>query len=352
MEQFSCSSRILCGAGAAKKLKEMDLGRVLIVTDPFFYKNGTAQTLADGTVEYFHEVAPDPDLALAAKGTALVQRFQPDTVIALGGGSAMDCAKAMVFFSKTKPLLIAIPTTSGSGSEVTDFAILTHNGVKHPLIDPVLRPGMAIVDSDLVAKLPPALIADGGFDALSHSMEAFVATNGGAFSDALAADSFRKVLQALQNSYHGDLSARAAVHTAATMAGLAFTQAGLGLCHALSHSLGGRYHVPHGRLNAILLPAVMEQNHTAKYAVLARLAGLEGQSDTIAARNLRTALIRLRKGLGLPATLVQAGIEPSRLRQDTEAIVTATLADPCCQTNPVPVTPCMVRQVLREVGSG
>jgi alcohol dehydrogenase class IV len=136
------------------------------------------------------------------------------------------------------------------------------------------------------------------------------------------------------------------------MAGLSFTQAGLGLCHALSHSLGGRYHVPHGRLNAILLPAVMEQNPTPKYAALARLAGLEGQSNTIAARNLRTALTRLRKGLGLPATLAQAGIEPSRLRQDTEAIVTATLADPCCQTNPIPVTPSMVREVLREVGGG
>ncbi len=333
-------------------LKEMNLGRVLIVTDPFFYQNGTAQTLVDGTVEFFHEVRPDPDLELVAKGTALVQSFGPDTVIALGGGSAMDCAKAMVYFSDTQAKLIAIPTTSGSGSEVTDFAILTHSGVKHPLIDPRMRPQIAIVDSDLVKKLPPALIADGGFDALSHSAEAFVAANSGSFSDALAANSFRTVLQNLHSSYHGDMAARGAVHTAATMAGLSFTQAGLGLCHALSHSLGGRYHLPHGRLNAILLPAVMGQNSMPKYALLARMAGLEGQSDTIAARNLRTALIRLRKGLQLPATLAQAGIEPSRLRQDTEAIVTATLADPCCQTNPVPVTPSMVRQVLKEVGGG
>ena len=352
LERFFCGSQIITGSGAVSVLKEMNPGRVLIVTDPFFYKNGTAQTLVDGTVEFFYEVMPDPSLELVAKATALAQSFQPDTVVALGGGSAMDCAKAMVYFSGTKAKLIAIPTTSGSGSEVTDFAILTHNGVKHPLVDPRLRPDMAIVDSDLVKKLPPALIADGGFDALSHSAEAFVATNSGAFSDALAANSFRTVLEHLQSSYHGDRKARDAIHSAATMAGLAFTRAGLGLCHALSHSLGGRYHIPHGRLNAILLPSVMGQNNVSKYAILARMAGLEGQSDTIAARNLRTALIRLRKALNLPATLEQAGISPAKLRQDTQAIITATLSDPCCQTNPVPVTPCMVRQVLREVGSG
>ena len=350
MEQFSCGSRILAGSGAVSALKEVAKGRVLVVTDPFFYQNGTAQTLADGEVAYFHEVAPDPDLQLVAKGVALMQNFRPDTVVALGGGSAMDCAKAMVYFSGTGATLIAIPTTSGSGSEVTDFAILTHEGVKHPLIDPSLRPSVAILDSDLVKKLPPYLIADGGFDALSHSAEAFVAANAGAFSDALAADSFRQVLVNLNASFRGDLAARDKVHTAATMAGLAFTQAGLGLCHALSHSLGGRYHLPHGRLNAILLPSVMARNPQQKYAALARLVGLEGQSDTMAARNLRNALVSLRKGLGLPSTLAQAGICPERLRQDTPALISATLADPCCQTNPVPVTAPMVQDILREVG--
>ena len=350
MEQFSCGSRILTGSGAVSALKEVTKGRVLVVTDPFFYQNGTAQALTEGEVAYFHEVAPDPDLLLVSKGVALMHSFQPDTVVALGGGSAMDCAKAMVYFSGTSATLIAIPTTSGSGSEVTDFAILTHEGVKHPLIDPSLRPSVAILDSDLVAKLPPSLIADGGFDALSHSAEAYVATDAGAFSDALAADSFRRVLENLSASFRGDLAARGKVHTVATMAGLAFTQAGLGLCHALSHSLGGRYHLPHGRLNAILLPAVMARNPQQKYAALARLVGLEGQSDTIAARNLRNALVSLRKNLDLPATLTQAGICPDRLRQDTPALIAATLADPCCKTNPVPVTAPMVQDILREVG--
>ncbi len=353
MQCFSCGGRILTGKGAVSALKEMDMGRTLIVTDPFFYENGTAQSLINGTAEYFHKVAPDPSVELAAEGTALVQAFQPDTIIALGGGSAMDCAKAMVYFSGTKAKLIAIPTTSGSGSEVTDFAILTHKGVKHPLVDSRLRPDMAIVDSNLVAKLPPALIADGGFDVLTHALEAFTATDSGPFTDALAADAFRTVFRNLSASFRGNQEARSAIHAASTMAGLAFTQAGLGLCHAMAHSLGGRFHIPHGRLNAILLPAVMTQNSTPKYAALARLAGLEGQADTIAARNLRTALIGLRKGLGLPATLAQAGIQPGDVRRETSAIITAALDDPCCRTNPVPVTADMARSVLREVtGNG
>ena len=349
LHHFSCGSRIVSGSGSVAALKDMDTGRTLVVTDPFFYQNGVARSLVDGTVEYFHKVAPDPSLELVAEGTALVQTFRPDTIIALGGGSAMDCAKAMAYFSGTKAKLIAIPTTSGSGSEVTDFAILTHDGVKHPLVDPRLRPDMAIVDPDLVAKLPPALIADGGFDVLTHAVEAFVATDSHAFTDALAADAFRTAFQALGRSFRGDQQARAAVHTASTMAGLAFTQAGLGLCHALAHSLGGQFHVPHGRLNAILLPAVMAHSFSPKYAQLARLAGLEGLADTVAARNLRTALIGLRKGLGLPTTLAQAGVSPGQVRCRTDCIVAAALADPCCKTNPVPVTAAMARDILLEV---
>ncbi len=349
LEHFSCGGKIVTGAGAVAVLKDMDPGRTFVVTDPFFYQNGTAQALVGEGAEFFHKVAPDPDLELAAQGTAALQKFNPDTVVALGGGSAMDCAKAMVYFSGTKARLIAIPTTSGSGSEVTDFAILTHNGVKHPLIDPRLRPDMAIVDSDLVVKLPPALIADGGFDVLTHAAEAFVATGSGPFSDALAADAFRTVFQELRASFQGDLVARAKIHAASTMAGLAFTQAGLGLCHGLSHSLGGRFHIPHGRLNAILLPAVMARTPAQKYAELARRAGLESLSDTVAARNLRTALIGLRKGIGLPATLAQTGVCPDAVRKQTAEIVAATLADPCCKTSPVPVTAELVKEILQEV---
>ena len=177
MEQFFCKTRILCGS-ASSQLATLGSKRLLMVSDPFFHKNGTAQRIADGSgcdaSAHFFKVTPDPSVSLAAEGTALVLDFQPDTIVALGGGSAMDCAKAMAFFSGTDARLVAIPTTSGSGSEVTDFAILTHNGVKHPLVDQRLCPDVAILDSELLSGLPPALIADAGFDVLTHALEAYI----------------------------------------------------------------------------------------------------------------------------------------------------------------------------------
>lgn len=263
----------------------------------------------------------------------------------------MDCAKAMVFFAEKKARLIAVPTTSGSGSEVTDFAILTHNGVKHPLIDEKICPEVAILDGDLLVSLPKKLIADTGFDVLSHAAESYVATGNAPFTDALAEAAFATVLQKLQASFAGDKTCRLEIHCCATMAGIAFTRAGLGLVHALSHSLGGEFHIPHGRLNAILLPAVIEQNKTArhKYAALARRGGLAGVSDTVAVRNLKYALCRLRQELEMPDSLAAAGISPGRLWEKREKIIKATIADPCCNTNPQPVTPEMVSAILEEV---
>jgi alcohol dehydrogenase class IV len=248
--------------------------------------------------------------------------------------------------------LVAIPTTSGSGSEVTDFAILTHNSVKHPLVDGRLRPEAAILDDELLKQLPASLIADSGFDVISHAMEAFVGKNATPMTDALARDAFCTAFGTLPASFAGRQEVRLQVHTASTMAGMAFTQAGLGLCHAMAHSLGGMYHVPHGRLNAILLPAVVGCNAQVageKYARLARAAGLGGSADTIAVRNLRNALVRLRGELKMPDTLAKAGVDPRQVWRDAPRIVEAVLADPCCGTNPVAVEGFMVRQILEEV---
>ena len=356
MQEFKCGTKILSGAGAVKKLGDFRARRVFLVTDPFFYENGTAQRIGALTgaesVEMFHDVKPDPTVELAAEGTAKLKEFGADLIVALGGGSAMDCAKAIGWFGGGETKLVAIPTTSGSGSEVTDFAILTHEQVKHPLVDKKLQPYMAILDSDLLTELPAALIADSGFDVLAHALEAVAATKAGAITDALAKDAFRRAYPLLPASFQGDTRVRLAVHEAATMAGMAFTQAGLGLCHAMSHSLGGVFHVPHGRLNAILLPAVVACNSEAagrKYADLARAAGFEGSADTVALRNLRNGLIRLRRELKLPETLAQAGIDRKNLKAATEEIVRATLADPCCETNPVRVDGALVRYVLEEV---
>ena len=341
LQKFYCKTKILSGADALDWLKKRKYQSLLMVTDPYFMENGWAERIA-GMVPakkrtFFHQIKPDPTVELAAEGTALMREAKPDLLIALGGGSAMDTAKAMRYFAGGTELFVAIPTTSGSGSEVTDFSILTHDGVKHPLIDKRIQPDVAILAKELVENLPPSLVADGGFDVLSHALESFVAKNATPVTRALAASAFRTAFGRLSPSFRGDQTAREEVHLASCMAGLAFSQSGLGMCHALSHALGGVFHIPHGRCNAILLPEVVACNIPAAgtgYGELARIAGIGAGSDTVAVRNLRNGLIRLRKELKLPATLQEAGIAPQNLRQHREKILEAALRDPCMNTNP------------------
>ncbi|MGM9669180.1 MAG: iron-containing alcohol dehydrogenase family protein [Faecousia sp.] len=356
MNTFFCNTKIISGPGAVDALGELGAKRLFLVTDPFFAQNGMAQRIAGKAqaqeVSVFDGVKPDPEVKLAAEGTKCLREFAPDVIVALGGGSAMDCAKAMRYFSGVEATFVAIPTTSGSGSEVTDFAILTHERVKHPLVDPRLRPDIAILDSELLTDLPQGLIADAGFDVLTHAVEAYVAADASPITDALARDAFCTAFAMLPASFSGNRDARLPIHTAATMAGMAFTQAGLGLCHAMAHSLGGMFHVSHGKLNAVLLPAVISCNAPAcgdRYARLARAAGLGGSADAMALRSLKNGLIRLRRDLKLPATLAEAGIRPRDVWRATEQIVAAALKDPCCAANPMKIEDFMLRKILEEV---
>ena len=356
MNAFHCKTKIISGSGATVALKELGSRRFLLVADPYFTKDGTARQIAllsgAGETRIFDEIRPDPTVELAAAGTAVMQEFRPDTVCALGGGSAMDCAKAMVYFSGLDVRLVAIPTTSGSGSEVTNFTVLTHGDTKHPLVDEKLQPDLAILDSGLLKNLPKDLIADCGFDVLSHSLEGYVATGANAFSDVLAREAFCLAYGHLSASFGGDQGVRQQLHEASCMAGMAFSQAGLGLCHAMAHVLGGAFHLPHGRLNAILLPEVVACNSDAcqeKYAAMARFAGLGGSADTLAVRNLKNGLIRLRRQLQLPEDLSQAGIAPCQVRQQADSLTEKILADPCCKTNPLPVADFMIRKILEAV---
>ena len=356
MEEFSCKTRIVSGSGTIRMLGKLEKKKLFLVADPFFVKNGVAQRVAEASgcreVEIFDQVQPDPTVELAAEGTARLCAFGPDLVVALGGGSTMDLAKAMSYFGKGDHRLAAVPTTSGSGSEVTDFAVLTHDKVKHPLVDKRLRPDLAILDSDLLKELPKGLIAETGFDVLTHAVESYVARDSGSITDLYAREAFSSAYASLPASYAGNRSVRLKVHLAATMAGMAFSQAGLGLCHAMAHALGGMFHVPHGRLNAILLPSIVSCNaHVCgkKYAELARAAGMGGSADTIAVRNLRNGLLRLRRELGLPETLAQAGVDPRSVWRSAEEIVAATLADPCCRNNPMEAEGFLVRRILEEV---
>ena len=356
MQLFHCPTKLYLGAGALDALGGFQAQRVLVVTDSFFSKNGTAlevgRRVPGAEVRIFDNVVPDPPASLAAEGAALCAQFRPQLLIALGGGSPMDCAKAIRMASDQPMTFVAIPTTSGSGSEMTSFSILTHDGVKHPLVDPSLRPDAAILDDSLLTALPPSLIADTGMDLLAHCLEALAAAGASGFTDALAFEGARRALALLPASYQGDRSVRLRLHEAASMAGMAFDNAGLGVCHALAHALGGAFHIPHGRLCAMLLPSVLSYNAPAaqeKYACLARLCGLPSATDRLAVRNLSAAIVRLRKQLHLPETLGQAGVTTAQWEEKRAQVVTAALADACCRTNPVPVTEAGLLQLCKAV---
>ena len=356
MQLFHCPTKLYLGAGALDALGGFQAQRVLVVTDSFFSKNGTAlevgRRVPGAEVRIFDNVVPDPPASLAAEGASLCAQFRPQLLIALGGGSPMDCAKAIRMASDQPMTFVAIPTTSGSGSEMTSFSILTHDGVKHPLVDPALRPDAAILDDSLLAALPPSLIADTGMDLLAHCLEALAATGASGFTDALALEGARTALALLPASYQGDRSVRLRLHEAASMAGMAFDNAGLGVCHALAHALGGAFHIPHGRLCAMLLPSVLSYNAPAaqgKYACLARLCNFPSATDRLAVRNLTAAIVRLRKQLHLPETLSQAGVTAARWEETRAQVVKAALADACCRTNPVPVTEAGLLQLCKAV---
>ena len=187
---------------------------------------------------------------------------------------------------------------------------------------------------------------------LTHALEAAAARGAGTISNLFAREAFRLAFQNLPSSYSGNLTARLPVHEAATLAGLAFNQAGLGLCHGLSHTLGGIFHIPHGRLNAILMPAVLEVNASAAgkaYAELSRFSGLGGTSDTVALRNLKNGILRLRRQLNLPETLLKAGVSPNEVWSQLGKITESVLKDPCCDSNPVPVNAEIIKTVLTQV---
>ena len=356
MQIFHCPTKLYMGPGALDALGGFPAKRVLVVTDSFFSKNGTAlevgRRVPGAEVRIFDHVVPDPPASLAAEGAALCAQFRPQLLIALGGGSPMDCAKAIRLAAGEPMTFVAVPTTSGSGSEMTSFSILTHDGVKHPLVDPSLRPDAAILDDSLLTGLPPSLIADTGMDLLAHCLEALAATGASGFTDALAFEGARTTLALLPASCQGDRSVRLRLHEAASMAGMAFDNAGLGVCHALAHALGGAFHIPHGRLCAMLLPSVLSYNAPAaqeKYACLARLCGLPAATDRLAVRSLSAAIVRLRKQLHMPETLGQAGVTAAQWAEKQPQVLQAALADSCCQTNPVSVTEAGLRQLCKAV---
>lgn len=286
----------------------------------------------------------------------MLKDFNPDVVIALGGGSAIDATKAIIDFSKKLVKLndikfIAIPTTSGTGSEVTSFSVITdkQKGVKYPLVSDELLPDIAILDPELVKTVPNFITADTGMDVLTHALEAYVSKNATDFSDALAEKAATLVFKYLLKAYENgnDIEAREKMHNASCLAGLAFNEASLGVNHGIAHVLGGKFHVPHGRTNSILLPHVIEYNANItsynskefseaaeKYAKIAKMVGLQGSNTRGLVKNLVNEIKKMQKAMNMPTTLRECKVNCDELKSLENEIAQLALKDACTESNP------------------
>lgn len=360
MQSFKMKTKINFGEGSLGCLKEIKNKKVFIVTDPFMVKSGminkVTEMLSDAQYEVFSEIVPDPPIELIVQGVEELGKVNPDVIIALGGGSSIDAAKAIMDFSKKilkidSMEFIAIPTTSGTGSEVTSFSVITDKakGTKYPLVSDDLLPDVAVLDPELVKSVPNFITADTGMDVITHALEAYVSTNATDFSDALAEKAvtlaFNNVVEAYQNGEN--MVAREKMHNASCLAGLAFNAASLGLNHGIAHVLGGKFHVPHGRTNALLLPHIVEYNAdivgydtrnfseaAIKYCNIARLLGLPSSNPRMGVKSLINEIKKLQKVMNMPTTLKDCGVEPSALTELKTEIAELSLKDGCTKTNP------------------
>ena len=374
MESVSVRTKILMGSGMEKLAEK--LHRVFLVTDKFMAESGKTSYVTDrlsargDAFRIFSDVQADPDIATVSKGVEQIMEFQPDAVIAFGGGSAIDAAKAIVFFAARERDMrdcqfIAIPTTSGTGSEVSRFAVITdrEKGVKYPLVEDSLLPDIAVLDAELTVSVPPTVTADTGIDVFTHAVEAFVSTEASDFSDAAAEKAIKLVRRHLVHAYQNpeDRVARQGMHNASCLAGIAFSNSGLGLNHGMAHALGARFHIPHGRANGILLPYVMSFNAgctekltaTAKrYAQISRLLGLDSSSIRQSALNLIRTARRYIEKLDMPSTIQAAGVDAAEFEEAVHAMAEAAMADRCTATNPQPCTVEEIEQLYRKAYTG
>ena len=380
-----------CLPVAIRELKDvMGKKKAFIVTDSFLYKNGYTKTITDQLDEMgithttFYDVAPDPTLGCAKEGAKAMAAFEPDCIIAVGGGSAMDAGKimwmmyehpeadfmdmAMRFmdirkrvytFPKMgeKAYFIAVPTSAGTGSEVTPFAVITDEttGIKYPLADYELLPKMAIIDADLMMNMPKGLTSASGIDAMTHALEAYASMLATDYTDGLALKALKNIFKYLPSAYENganDPVARERMADASTMAGMAFANAFLGVCHSMAHKLGAFHHLPHGVANALLISHVMRFNavdkptkmgtfpqyqypHTLeRYAEIASFLGCEGKTDEQKLENLIKMIEELKATVGIKKTIKEYGVEEEKFLATLDEMVEQAFDDQCTGANP------------------
>ena len=363
MQEIRFGTTLYIGEDCLKRLSDFKNEKILIVTDSFIASSelfSNIRSYIDSSTEtmVFSEVIPDPPIDNIVAGLEYCKGFAATILLAIGGGSAIDAAKAILYFGKLTDRFsgirfVAIPTTSGTGSEVTNFSIITDDekGIKYPLITDQILPDEAILDSGLVGGLPPKQTADTGIDVLTHAIEAYVSTSANDITDALSEKAICYVFTYLNRAYKdgNDKVAREKMHMASTMAGLAFNIASLGLNHGIAHAAGARWHIPHGRINAILLPNVIRYNAgiieggygknttpaANRYAEIAKFLGLNAGNAQMGVRSLVNAILALEKGLSIPNSLSEWGISKEQFESDKNVIAEAALADRCTATNPI-----------------
>lgn len=377
MARFTIPRDVYFGQGTIDELRNINGKKAAIVIGGSSVKRNGALAKVEANLQaanietlLIEGVEADPSVKTVMSGVEKMNAFQPDWIIGLGGGSPMDAAKAMWIFyeypeftfeeaAKTfnlptlrkKARYAAIPTTSGTGSEVTSFAVITDNetGVKYPIADFNITPDIAIVDTDIAQSMPAKLVAHTGMDALTHAIEAYTSTISNDLTDALAMKSIEMINSHLVDSYEGKETSRAEMHVSQCLAGMAFSNAILGIVHSMAHKTGKIFKVPHGCANAIYLPLAIEFNaQTApeKYADIAKRLGLSGQTTEDQVKSLIEFVEELNKIMGIPSTLQEFGVEETLFEKNLDSISVNAVNDPCTGTNPREISVDQMKQLF------
>ncbi len=370
MSNVYIKTKIRSGHYAMEYLRKIRKKRVMVVCDKFLSESGAINYITDAldssnAVAIFDQAIPDPTIEVVAKGLGMICKVHPDIVIGFGGGSAIDTAKGIIYFAGVKeliakPTFITIPTTSGTGSEVTSAAVITDSETKskHLIASDDILADVAILDPRLTLSVPPSVTANTGMDVLTHAIEAYVATESNVFSDALSEKSVELLMKSLLTCYQDgkNLEARTIMHEASTLAGMAFNTAGLGVNHSIAHQLGGTFHIPHGLANAILLPHVIDYNAVnhdimCKYATLAykvQLVGINEPPET-AVRALKAMIETLMHCMNMPSCISALEITREAYEAQFQNMINNALMDNCIRTTPREIGTAGIKDILSRI---
>jgi len=386
MARFTLPRDLYYGKGTLEVLKTLSGKKAILVVGGgsmkrFGFLDKAVGYLEEAGIEVklFENVEPDPSVETVMRGAEVMREYEPDWIISMGGGSPIDAAKAMWAFYeypdttfedlcipfnfptlRQKAKFLAIPSTSGTATEVTAFSVITDysKGIKYPLADFNITPDIAIVDPELAETMPAQLTAHTGMDALTHAVEAYVSTLSGPFTDPLALKAIKMVFDYLPDSYKGDMNAREQMHYAQCLAGMAFSNALLGIVHSLAHKTGAAFstgHIPHGCANAIYLPYVIKfnaKNGALLYAEIATSIGLTGISNEDLTMKLCNKIDEYNLMFGIPKTLKEFGINEEEFNEKVAKISVLAVGDACTGSNPRPITPIEMEKLLKCIYYG